>query len=178
MSEQPGRYQRSFGGMVAAMAVLVALLVGYVVVRNIFYSTDGPSPVQPVDYQQPAHYARRAADFHLLAPRSLPPGWIATSVRFTAGQDQDQAWHLGALTSGGKYVGLEQAQTSAADMVDKYVDPQATQGKDRTIDGRRWETWSDAGGDQALVREAQGVTTLLVGAVPESTLESYLATLR
>ena len=41
-----------------------------------------------------------------------------------------------------------------------------------------WETWSDAGGDQALVREAHGVTTLLVGAVPDSTLERYLATLR
>jgi hypothetical protein len=96
VSEQPGRYQRSFAGMVAAMLVIVVIVAGYALVRGIFYSTDTPDPAQPVDFQQPAHYARRTADFHLLAPRSLPPGWIATSVRFTPGQDQ--AWHLGTLT--------------------------------------------------------------------------------
>ena len=176
MSEQPGRYQRSFGGMVAAMAVLVALLIGYVLVRNLFYSDDAPNPVQPVDYHQPAHFARQTADFPLMAPRRLPPGWIATSVRFTDGEDQ--AWHLGVLTGDRKYVGLEQAEASAADMVEKYVDPDATQGSDRTIHGRSWQTWSDAGGDHALVRESHGATTLLVGTVPESTLEDYLRTLR
>jgi len=176
VSEQPGRYQRSFGGMVAAMAVLVVLVAGYVVLRNVFYSTDAPNPVQPVDFQQPAHFARRSADFHLLAPRRLPSGWIATSVRFTDGEQQ--AWHLGTLTGDRKYVGLEQAQDSAPDMVEKYVATDATRGKDRTIDGRTWQTWSDESGDQALVRESHGTTTLLVGTVPESTLENYLATLR
>jgi hypothetical protein len=112
----------------------------------------------------------------VLAPRSLPPGWIATSVRFTPGQDQ--AWHLGTLTGDRKYVGLEQADRAASDMVEQYVDPDATRGDDRTINGETWQTWSDAGGDHALVREAHGVTTVLVGAVPESTLESYLGTLR
>jgi hypothetical protein len=176
VSEQPGRYTRSFGGLVAAMAVLVVLVGGYVLVRSVFYGTDTANPVQPIAYQQPVHDARHSADFHLLAPRSLPPGWIATSVRFTDGDDQ--AWHLGALTAGAKYVGLEQAERSAPDMVEEFVDPDATRGSDRTIDGQTWQTWSDAGGDQALVRETHGVTTVLVGPVPESTLENYLATLR
>lgn len=175
MSEQPGRYQRSFTGLIAAMAVLVALVVAYVLIRGIA-RTDPPNPAQPVDYRQPAHYARSVADYPLLAPGRLPSGWIATSVRFTPGADQ--SWHLGTLTGDREYVGLEQADRSSSDMVEQYVDPDAIRGDDRTIDGQTWQTWSDDGGDRALVREAHGATTVLVGAVPESTLEDYLAALR
>ena len=51
MSGQAGRYQRSAGGMVGAMVVLVVLLVAWVGFRSL--TTQEPdSPVRTVDYAQ------------------------------------------------------------------------------------------------------------------------------
>ncbi len=44
---------------------------------------------------------------------------------------------------------------------------------------RSWETWSDEGGDLALVREAGGTTTLVVGhEVPRDELVAFAESLR
>jgi hypothetical protein len=175
MSEQPGRYQRSFPGMIGAMIVLVLVVGVFVLLRQT--TRDEPtSPVEPIDFARPAEYARSQADFELLAPDELPEGWIATSVRFTDGEDQ--AWHLGTLTDEDRYVGLAQAERPVSEMVEELVDEEATQGEDVTVDGQTWETWTDAGDDLALVREEGGLTTLVVGRVSQETLEELLATLR
>lgn len=175
MSEQPGRYQRSFTGMIGAMVVLLLVVGGYALFREL-NRDDPPSPVKAVDFVSPAKYARSEADFALLAPAELPDGWIATSVSFTSGDEQ--AWHLGCLTDDRRYVGLEQADRPVSDMVEDYVDEDATQGDDVTVGGETWETWTDAGEDLALVRESGDVTTLVVGRVPQETLEQFIATLR
>lgn len=174
MSEQPGRYQRSFSGMLGAMVILVLVVVGFVVFRDV-NRNDPPSPVKAEDYLTPAKYARTAADFPLLAPKKLPDGWIATSVTFDQGKKQ--AWHLGCLTEDRRYVGLEQAHRPIPDMVEEYVDPDAEQGDDVTTGGETWQSWTDAGGDTALVRRGDDVTTLVVGQVPLATLETFIATL-
>jgi len=174
MSEQPGRYQRSFSGMVGAMVILVLVVVGFVVFRDL-NRNDPPSPVHPVDWVTPAKYARTAADFPLLAPHQLPDGWIATSVGFTPGKKQ--AWHLGCLTGDRRYVGLEQSHQPIPAMVEQYVDPDASQGDDVTTAGQTWQTWTDSGGDLALVRRGADLTTLVVGRVPQATLETFIATL-
>jgi hypothetical protein len=161
--------------MIGAMVVLLLVVAAFVIFRDI--NRDDPaSPVKPVDYKTPAQYARTAASFDLLAPAALPDGWIATSVRFTDGEEQ--AWHLGTLTEDRRYVGLEQADRPISGMVEDYVDEDATQGDDVTVGGETWETWSDAGEDLALVRESGDVTTLVVGRVPQETLETLIATLR
>jgi hypothetical protein len=175
MSEQPGRYQRSFPGMVGAMIVLVLVVAAFVVFREVVRE-EPSNRVEPVEFARPAEYARGEADFDLLAPRELPEGWIATSVRFTAGPKQ--AWHLGTLTDEGRYVGLEQAETPIPRMVEQHVDEAAEQGDDVTIDGETWQTWTDEDGDLALVRRSDDVTTLLVGRVSQETIEDFLTTLR
>ena len=112
VSEQSARYQRSPGGLVAALGVLVVLIIGWVVFRAVFV----PNPATPqrtVDYADAVGPARQAARFDLVAPRSLPAGWRATSVRFTTGGRQH--WHLGVLTDRGRYVGLEQGRQSVPD---------------------------------------------------------------
>ena len=175
MSEQAGRYQRSFTGMIGAMIVLLLVVVAFVVFRDI--NRDDPAdPVKPVDYAAPAEYARTQATFPVLAPRRLPEGWMATSVGFVGGEEQ--SWHLGTLTEDRRYVGLEQADRPVSAMVEDYVDENATQGEDVTIDGETWESWTDEGDDLALVRDTDEVTTLVVGRVSQSTLEEFLATLR
>jgi hypothetical protein len=175
MSERPGRYQRSFSGMVGAMIVLVLVVALFVAFRAI--NRDQPEvEVDAVDYTRPAEFAREQARFPVLAPAELPEGWRATSVRFDNGRDQ--AWHVGFLTEADQYVGLEQADESARDLVGQFVDEDATEGDPVTVDGDEWESWSDEGGDIALVRETDEVTTLVVGTVDEKTLVEFVHTLR
>jgi hypothetical protein len=174
MSEQPARYNRSFGGMIGSLLVLMLVIGAFVVFRDL-NRTDPPDPVQAVDYATPAKFAKREASFHLLAPRALPPGWIATSVRFDNGQAG--AWHLGCLTDQRRYVGLEQADAPLDGMLQDFVGDGASRGSDVTVAGRRWESWHTPDDDRALVREGQQVTTLVVGRVPQATLEQFIGTL-
>jgi hypothetical protein len=175
MSERPGRYQRSFSGMVGAMIVLVLVVALFVAFRAINRSQP-ESTVDAVDYTQPAEFAREQARFPVLAPSELPAGWRATSVRFDNGRDQ--AWHVGFLTRDDDYVGLEQADETAEDLVEQYVDQDATEGDPVALDGEEWQSWTDEGGDTALVRETDEVTTLVVGTVDQETLVEFVHTLR
>ena len=174
MSEQPGRYQRSFSGMVGAMVVLALVIAAFVIFREV-NRNDPPSPVKALEYSQPADFAREEARFPLLAPGELPEGWIVTSVRFQNGRQQ--SWHLGMLTDEEKYVGLEQERQPLDDMVEEHVDEEAERGDDVEIDGETWQTFTDDEDDLALVRETPRVTTVLVGRVSQETLEELLATL-
>jgi len=171
MSERAGRYERSFPGMVGAMIVLVLVVVGFVVFRDAGREEPVTS-VEPVDYREPARYARDQVDFVLLAPKDLPDGWVATSVRYSAGDEP--SWHLGMLTKDRRYVGVEQERRAASDMIDDFVDEDASRGDDVTVGGETWQTWTDSGDDTALVRQTDAVTTVVVGAVPESTLASFV----
>ncbi len=175
MSERPGRYQRSTSGMIGSMIVLVLVVALFVAFRAV-NRTQPDATVDAVDYTRPAEYAREQARFPVLAPAELPEGWRATSVRFDTGRDQ--AWHVGFLTEADRYVGLEQADESAADLVEEYVDEDATEGDPVVIDGDEWASWTDEGGDTALVRETDEVTTLVVGTVDEETLVQFVHTLR
>jgi hypothetical protein len=175
MSETPGRYQRSFSGMVGALVILVLVILAFVGFRGLVRN-DPASPVKPVDYEQDASYARDVAPFPVLAPRRLPAGWIATSVEYN--QIGKPSWHLGTLTADRHYVGLEQSRTPVAKMVARFVDPEAVRGADVRLAGRSWQTWTDAGHDLALVTADPKVTTLVVGPVSRSTLERFVRTLR
>lgn len=170
---QAGRYQRSFSGLIGSMVVLLVVVGAYVAFRAV-NRTEPADPVRPVEWERSVDYARDQADFDLLAPDELPTGWIATSVRYTGGRDPH--WHLGMLTGQRQYVGLEQEDRSAEDMVADYVDAEAQQGEDVEIGGQTWESWFDAE-DQALVLEGEDVTTLVVGTVPQETVVDFVASL-
>src|SRR4051794_22910435 len=157
MSSQPGRYQRSFRGMIGAMLVLLLVVAAFVAFRGALRNDPG-DPVKAVDYKDPAKFARGEADFDVLVPRPLPDGWIATSVRYVEGPEQ--SWHLGMLTHDRRYVGLEQADRPASSMVEEFVDENAVEGDQVRIGGHSWQRWSDSGDDVALVRTGTGVTTL------------------
>ena len=176
MSQQSARYERSAGGMVTAMVVMVVLLLAWIGFRAV--TTDHPtSAVHDVDWARVVPSARETATFELVAPARLPRGWQATSVSFK--DTKPSHWHLGVLTDTDRYVGLEQGYESVPSMVETFVDDRATQGTAADVAGRPWSTYTDGGGDLALVRRAGGVTTLVVGHdVPRSTLVSYASSLR
>lgn len=175
MSERAGRYQRSFPGMIGAMLVLLLVVAAFVVFRDTV--RDEPAdPVGPVDYLRPAEYARTVADFPVLVPERLPEGWFANGARYVPGDEE--SWHVGFLTEDREYVGLEQTDRPPAALVEEHVDEEAVQGEDVTIDGVTWQTWTDEGGDTALVREQEAVTTLVVGTVDQDTLVEFVRSLR
>jgi hypothetical protein len=174
VSEQPGKYERSFAGLVAAMLLLLLVVGAFVVIRDSVRQ-EPANPVEPVEWRGAATYARQEAAFDLLAPRRLPPGWYATSVRFERGDDQ--SWHLGVLTDEGRYVGLEQTTDSPSTMVEEFVDQEAERGDDVVVEGQTWQAWADDK-DEALVLEGDDVTTLVVGTVSQEVLADFVRTLR
>ena len=173
VASRPGRYERSFAGMVGAMILLLLVIGAFVVLRDT-NRTQPDNPVEPVEWRSAASYARREADFELLAPRRLPAGWYATSVRLERGDDP--SWHLGLLTAEGRYVGLEQATDSAGTMVERFVDEDAVRGDDVVVDGESWQSWTDDE-DVALVREGADVTTLVVGTAGRDVVVDFAASL-
>jgi hypothetical protein len=162
--------------MVGAMVVLLVVVAVYVGFRAVTRENP-PSPVHTVGYLPDARFAAEKAGFDLLVPPTLPDGWRATTVTFTPGRRPH--WHLGLLTDRDRYVGLEQADRPVRSMLEAYVDPHPSKGAPVTVAGRPWSTWTDSGGDLALVRRGGGATTLVVGHdVPRAALVSFAASLR
>lgn len=157
------------------MLVLVLIIVTFVLLRDL--SREAPATMDDVteDYKQTAAYASEQADFDVLAPRRLPPGWKVTSVEFVP---DPVRWHLGLLTETEEYVGLEQSESSEKDMVTTHVDEAPQRSADVAIDGETWDSWTDARGDTALVRTDGPVTTLVVGPVDRDELVGFVRGLR
>jgi hypothetical protein len=160
--------------MIGAMLVLLLVIGAYVAFRAV-NRTQPENPVRATDYKQTLDYGRRQADFHLLAPSSLPKGWRATSVSFVP---DPVRWHLGILTDKDRYVGVEQSHTPLAKMVETYVDPAARRGGVVQVDGKPWRSWSDSGGDVALTRVRADVTTLVVSSAGQRVLVDFVESLR
>jgi hypothetical protein len=174
-----GRYTRSTGGLVGAMLVTVVAVVGFWGI-NALKTDHEVTPVPAVDYAAMVRAGRADHKLRVMAPPSLPSGWKATSATYATGTDP--TWHLGTLTEKGKYVGVEEARGGVRDLVEQHVDPQAEQGKDVTIDGETYQTWSDVGGDYAVSRTLPLAGTdvesfLVVGSAPESAIRDFAATL-
>jgi hypothetical protein len=173
---QSARYQRSPRGLLAALLVLVLLLLAYFFVQRLTVNHNVDA-APTVDYAADVPAARKAAKFPLVAPPRLPTGWRATSVRFSP--PPGAHWHLGVLTNHQRYVGLEQSDDTVGSMVEQYVDANAARGAAVDVAGRPWTSFTDSGGDLALVSRAGNTTTLVVGHdVPRSDLVSYTASLR
>jgi hypothetical protein len=161
--------------MLAALGVLLAVVIGFVVFRSAVRGNQD-TPLETVDYAASLPFWRSEAKFALLAPPTLPAGWRATSADFV--DTRQQSWHLGVLTDQGHYVGIEQASDSIDEMVREFVDSDAERGGQTQIGGHSWTEYSDRGGDHALVRRAAGVTTVVVGSLPQDQLVQYVASLR
>ena len=152
-TERPGsRPPRTFGAMIGALVFLLVVVLGWVGFRAIT-SDQKATPIRTVDWSAWVKAGRAEQRLSLFAPERLPSGWRATSVTYVGGNAP--RWHLGLLTDQGKYVGIEASLVSTKDLVTQYVDEAAVRGKDVTVGGETWQSWSDAGGDHALVRSVQ-----------------------
>jgi hypothetical protein len=165
--------------MTGALVFLLLVVAAWVGVRALTSNHD-PTPVRTVDWAAWVKAGRADQLLAVHAPQRLPAGWRATSVQYAGGREP--AWHLGMLTERGRYVGIEESLASTRSLVEQYIDEDAVRGKDVVVAGETWQTWSDSGGDHALVRSVQVdgrpyESVLVGGSAAQSVVEQFVATL-
>jgi hypothetical protein len=174
VSDQGGRYQRSFGGLVGAMVVTLVAIGGFVAFRAVNRDLPDGSP-DPIDYLEQVGYAQEA-DIDVVYPAALPDGWYATSV--TLGQEQPPAWGIGMLTDTGAFVGIRQEQDDVDDLLATYVDEDhVDDAPSVSVEGSvapEWQGFTDKGGDRAYAAEVDGETVLVYGSASEADLRQVL----
>ena len=130
-ADGPGRYQRSIGGGIGAMAVLVVCVLAFVGLRSCTRDNAEVTP-EAVDYLSAVGQAQ-SAGLAVVYPPSLPHGWTATSIDFVPGKRP--AWGIGMLTDDEKFVGIRQADDDLSSLLATYVDADAVQGDTVTVPG-------------------------------------------
>lgn len=181
MSEKPGRYNRSAGGLLGSMIVLVALVIAFVLFRGTFRDT--PTYQAPnLDYAKVVSEAK-AGGIELVAPRTLPEGWRTSSVTFTPGDRW--TWAMAFLTADGKFAGLYEEDEDVASLLDTLVDKDPQAGDPISVSGSvapTWDSWSDAGGDHAFTAEVGSGeakrTVVVYGSAPVEDLRRLVDSLQ
>lgn len=179
MSEQGGRYQRSFEGLIGAIIVTVLGVVAFVVFRSVF-SNAPDQDVPEIDLAQEV-FDLQESGAELVYPASLPEGWKATRVDPTpASRDQRPRYDINLFTGSDEFVGIRQADEDAAVLLaDAGVDDART--ADPLTDvgdlASTWDGWSDPDGDHAYTAEVGEDTVLVYGAVSADELADVVARL-
>ncbi|MGD9960975.1 DUF4245 domain-containing protein [Nocardioides sp.] len=176
MSEQSGRYQRSMSGMVGALVVTLVAIAAFVAWRALNRNDVDVRP-EAVDYLASVSYLQEAGRT-IVYPPSLPKGWTATSANYGTGRDL--SWDMGALTASDEFAGVRQEDASVDQLVSDYVDPNAEEGEAVQVDGAvatTWRSFSDDGGDFALVAELREETVLVYGSADPDEIEALAASL-
>ena len=160
----------SMGDIFRSIAVLGGIILALFVIGRIVTITPD-QPTRAVDYRAAVESSRTVSEFDLYAPRSLPQGWRATSVRF-----EENAWHLGVVTVEDDYVGLEQVADSPKRAIERFAEGSSAFGE--TVIGR--ETWRLRTGpddDLTYVRRDTGNTIVVTGTAPRPVMERYISSL-
>ncbi len=163
--------------MAGALVVVVGLVVAVVVIRS---AGQEPTPLPAADWQAWVKSGRADGKLAVMAPARLPDGWRATSAAYESGTAP--LWRMGMLTGSKKFVGLAESAASTEDLVQEYVDENAERGDDVTIEGETWQSWTDAGGDYAVVRTlatpSGGQERVLVyGSAPDGAIRDFAGSL-
>lgn len=162
------------GDMVRSLALVL------VVVAVIFLLTVRNEPDNVgtrIDFGPQLAAARDAATYDVLAPVGLPRSWKATSARGSS-EGAAVTWHLGLLTPAGDYAAVEQSDGPRRTFVDGITGGSRPAGA-VSIDGDTWQRLE--GGEpepRALLRTADGATTLVAGSAPWSQLRRLAAALQ
>ena len=164
----------SLGDIIRTTVVMGALILALAGIAW-WFSIEPQETERSVDYESALVSARRDAVFDLLAPRSLPDGWYANSVRYEPGAKG--RWHLGVITDKDAYIGLEQTPVSVRRTVEEYALTTEAKGN-VTIGGFEWELRQSPKGETSLVRHTEGITVLVTGTATQGVIEKYAASLK
>ncbi len=174
MSEQqPGRYQRSTGGLIGAILITLVAIGGFVVFRAMVRDEVDKEP-EALDYLESVGFAQDAG-VEIAYPASVPDGWAATSVDYQPGDPP--AWGVGFLTDDTLFVGVRDEDASLDDLLETYVDEDENEieqlpDADLASDvASTWEVFQDSGGDRAYAAEVGDRVVLVYGSAPAEDLE-------
>lgn len=171
MERKPNRYELPWTSIVGAMLVTVAVVAGFVLVRGALRTNDA-TPVPTVEYSHLLRVGQEDGKLLMLSPKPMPAGWRATSAKYTGGAGA--RWHLGILTSSEKYVGIEEARSTVADLLGRSVRGEAVKGKPVKIDGVSWQSWRGETGDYVLTRSDGDVSVLVRGTAPATVVQGFV----
>lgn len=171
---------------VSDMARSLGLVFGFVLLflvigpaRELIFPT-GPNrtAVKTVDPGPQISAVREVAGYQVAVPRGLPAGWLATSARVDTGGSAGRSsatLHLGYITPGGRYLGLEEGD--AAGFVAAQLGKGATPLPPVDVAGQPWQQWRTSGGELALSRTAAGRGIVLTGSASLDELRDLAASL-
>ncbi|MFE9724553.1 DUF4245 domain-containing protein [Streptomyces sp. NPDC005794] len=166
------RGKQTVRDMILSMLVITAVAgVVYLFIPH----DDKADPIKAVDYRVELATARRAAPYPVAAPAGLSKEWKPTSVSY-AGQD-GAGWHLGFLDPDGRYVAVEQSTNPARKYVPEVSQQAEDTGRTYEVAGQAWQRWEGPKYD-ALVLQAEGVTTVVTGSAPTERLAEMAAALK
>ena len=174
--QRGGRYQRGFDGLIGAMIITLVVIIGFVAFRAVTRDNPDMTP-KPIEYVGLVA-DQQAAGRTVVHPRSLPEGWVVTSATYDAGTRP--GWSLGLHTEDGKYAGIRQQEEYLPELLDIFVDEDATEGEPLSVRGSVAETWqsfSDEGGDHAFAAELGDDTVLVYGSASEADLKTLVGLL-
>ena len=174
---RPGKYQRSAGGLVAALVITIVAVGGLLWVLGLFRS-DLEVEREKIDYLGPVGAAQDAG-LDPVYPASLPAGWYATQYEVVPGETPSLEMNL--LTGGDEdFVGIRQEASSLADMLVTYVDEEATPTDIYSVRGsvaEAWQGYEDEDGDTAYVAEVGDQTVLVYGSASPEELQDLIGRL-
>lgn len=178
MSEQGGRYNRSFEGLIGAMIVIVLVVVGFVAYRGLF--SDPPEQGVPeVDYVTLVR-GLQDIDVEVVYPADLPGGWLVSKVAYEPGERPRVELNL--YTDDEQFVGIRQVDDDVDDLLEEAGVEDADEGTPLTGAAAgsvadRWDAWTDPDGDRAYSTELDGDTVLVYGAASYAELADLVARL-
>ncbi len=157
------RLRQTVRDMVLSLAVVLAAIA---VIMAITWRP-APDPVRVVDPAPELALARAQAPYPVLYPADLDPSWRPTSARWeiTPTSMPDPAWHVGFVTPEIDYAQLGQSASQDPAYVAEQIAGAEPAGE--------WNGWLryDSADQRALVRVDGGVTVVVSGTAPWSSLE-------
>jgi hypothetical protein len=157
--EKAGRYNRSTGGLIGSMIVLVLVVLGIVVFRGAFRETPDYEP-EHIDYLELVSSVQQLG-LKPLYPPALPEGWSVKDAGFTQGDRP--VFDLVFATDDDHTAGLHQEDKGERELLTKYVGAGVTEDDSAalTTDVATWTAWKDTDSDHAYTAEV-GDDTVLV----------------
>ncbi len=161
---------------VPSMFISVLLIGGFILgvyaIGQLLYGNEPEK--RNVDFACVALDARKAVDWPLYTPQSLPAGWTSNYASFEPGENA--SWRMGVITENDRYLGLEQNALPVKDALEKYA-PNSKQTGTAEIAGISWDVYEDGNGTTSYIRVEQDRVVLVVSTTEASVAREYIASL-
>lgn len=172
--EKAGRYNRSTGGLIGAMIVLVLVVLGIVVFRGAFRETPDYQP-EHIEYLDLIESVQRIG-LTPLYPPELPDGWYTKDASFVPGDRP--SLDLVFATDDDHTAGLHQEDTSEKGLLTTYVGGGVTEDDATLTTGAgTWTSWADTDGDHAFTTQHGQDTVLVYSSGDPDALQAFVESL-